>query len=49
MNNKEKKKLENNKNVYSPPYNTIRTNTNDLYDKLTTEIMSELLTESANE
>ena len=48
MNNK-KSKIENNTTIYSPPLNTNRTDTNDLYDKYTTEIMSELLTQVANE
>ena len=42
-------KIENNTSVYSPPLNTNRRDTNDLYDKSTTEIMSELLSQSANE
>ena len=44
-----KGKIENNKTVYFPPLNTNGINTNDLYDKSTTEITSELLTQSANE
>ena len=44
-----KGKIENNTTNYCSPLNTNRTDSNYLYDKLTTEIMSELLTKSANE
>ena len=45
----EKGKIENNTTNYFPPLMTNRTDTNDLYDESTTEIISELLTQSANE
>ena len=44
-----KRKIENNTSVYSPPLNINKTDTNELYDKSTNEIMSELLTQSATE
>ena len=43
------KKIENNTTVYSPPLNPNRKDTNDLYDKSTTDIISELLTQSSME
>ena len=43
------KKIGNSTTVYSLSVNTTITDTNNLYDKSTTEIMTELLKQSSNE
>ena len=46
--NEQQGKIQNNATVYYTSLNTNRPDTNNLYDKSTTEIRSELLTQSAN-